>query len=302
MSRWEGFEELVEVVNSGSFSAAARVLGVSKSHVSQQVSRLEDRLNTRLLHRTTRKLSLTETGALYYEQARQVVEDLESAEQAVSYFQQEIRGELRIAAPHLIGEALMVPALAQFLEQHPGLDIELLLSGHRVDLVDERFDLAIQVGARNDIKVVNKLLAPTSFHVVGSPAYLLRHAPPQTPEDLKQHQCLLFMDAGSTRPWRFQGDKGSVSMSIKSHWRSNSGHALRSAAEQGLGLAYLPDYYLQQLLADQSLVTVLNDWQSPDREIVAIYQHKRHLSTKIRAFTGFLEEFFTRELQRLRRL
>ncbi|MDA1370621.1 MAG: LysR family transcriptional regulator [Proteobacteria bacterium] len=300
MSRWEGFEELVEVVNSGSFSAAARVLGVSKSHVSQQVSRLEDRLNTRLLHRTTRKLSLTETGALYYEQARQVVEDLESAEQAVSYFQQEIKGELRIAAPHLIGEALMVPALAQFLEQHPGLDIELLLSGQRVDLVDERFDLAIQVGARKDINVVNKLLAPTSFHVVGSPAYLLRHAPPQTPEDLKQHQCLLFMDTGSTRPWRFQGDKGSVSMSIKSHWRSNSGHALRSAAEQGLGLAYLPDYYLQHSLVDESLVTLLNDWQSPDREIVAIYQHKRHLSTKIRVFTEFLKEFFTRELQLLR--
>ena len=240
MSRWEGFEELVEVVNSGSFTAAAHTLGVSKSHVSQQISRLEDRLNTRLLHRTTRKISLTETGAIYYEQCRQVVEELEAAEQAVTSLQQEIKGQLRISAPNLIGEALMVPALAQFLTQHPQLDIELHLSGHRVDLVDERFDLAVQLGARKDINVVNKLLAPTNFHLVASPDYLQRHDPPQTPADLKQHQCLHFLDAGVSRPWHFKGPGGTVSVSIKSRWRSNSGYALRSAAEQGLGLAYLP--------------------------------------------------------------
>jgi DNA-binding transcriptional LysR family regulator len=253
-----------------------------------------------LLHRTTRKISLTETGAIYYEQCRQVVEELEAAEQAVTSLQQEIKGQLRISAPHLIGEALMVPALAQFLTQHPLLDIELHLSGHRVDLVDERFDLAIQAGARKDINVVNKLLAPTNFHLVASPDYLQRHAPPQTPADLKQHQCLHFLDAGVSRPWRFKGPGNTVSVSIKSRWRSNSGHALRSAAEQGLGLAYLPDYYLQHSLASGTLVTLLQAWQSPDRDIVAIYQHKRHLSTKMQLFTGFLEEFFAREMQLLR--
>jgi DNA-binding transcriptional LysR family regulator len=299
MSRWEGFEELVEVINSGSFSAAARVLGVSKSHVSQQISRLEDRLNTRLLHRTTRKLSLTETGAIYYEQCRQVVEDLEAAEQAITSLQQEVKGKLRISAPHLIGEAMMVPALAEFIEDNPLLDIELHLSGHRVDLIDESYDLAIQVGLRKDINVINKTLAPTNFHVVASPAYLEKYSCPQHPTELKQHKCLLFVDTGSSKPWRFSGPNGDLKLSLKSVWRSNSGHALLSAAEHGLGLAYLPDYYLKNALAAGSLVSVLSQWQSSDREIVAIYQHKRHLSTKMRVITEFLSEYFAREMRLL---
>ncbi len=297
MSRWDGFEELVEVINSGSFSAAARVLGVSKSHVSQQISRLEDRLNTRLLHRTTRKISLTETGALYYEQARQVVEDLQAAERVVTMLQEEVKGQLRISAPHLIGEALLVPALAEFLETNTELEIELHLSSRKIDLIEERFDLAIQVGARKDVNVVNRGLAPANFHVVASPDYLQRHPAPQQPSDLKHHSCLLFVDSRFSRPWRFRGSPGSkkpISIPIKSKWRSNSGHALRSAAEQGLGLAYLPDYYLREALASGTLLTVLDDWQTIEREIVVIYQHKAHLSAKIRLFSQFLVGYFAR--------
>ncbi len=292
MSRWEGFEELVEVVNSGSFSAAALVMGVSKGHVSQQVSRLEDRLGTRLLHRTTRKLSLTETGEIYYTQCRQVVEDLEAAERAVSQLQEQVRGQLTISAPHLIGEALLVPALALFQDSHPELEVDLHLGGHRVDLIEEHIDIAIQVGARKDINVVNLALTPTRFHVVASPAYVDKHGAPLKPQDLKQHNCLLFVDAGQTRPWRFKGPKGAISISVNSSWRSNSGHALRAAAENGLGLAYLPDYYLGADLASGKLLTVLDDWQAIDRDVVAIYQHKRHLSAKVRLFAQFLAIYF----------
>ncbi|NKB33826.1 MAG: LysR family transcriptional regulator [Pseudomonadales bacterium] len=242
MSRWEGFEEFVEVVNQGSFSKAAKVLGVSKSHVSQQVSRLEDRLNARLLHRTTRKLSLTETGEIYYAQCRQVVEDLEAAELAVNSLQEEIKGHLRIAAPHLIGEALMVPALAELSKQNPSLKIELDLTSHRVDLIAERFDLAIQVGERQEVNVVNKKLAPTNFHVVASPAYLKQYGTPQKPSDLKAHNCLLFVGDGYSKPWRFKGPKGTQSIQVSSSWSSNSGTILKGAAEQDMGLAYMPDY------------------------------------------------------------
>ena len=297
MSRWEGFEELVEVVNCGSFSGAARILGVSKGHVSQQISRLEDRLETRLLHRTTRKLSLTETGAIYYEQCRQVVEDLEAAERAMTTLQQEAKGQLRISAPHLIGEVLLVPAIAQFLQHNPELEIDLELSSHPIDLIGERFDLAVQVGARKDVNVVNRVLAPTSFHVVASPDYLAKHPAPQKLRDLKQHNCLLFVDAGQTKPWRFSDGTGSINISVKSNWRSNSGYALRAAVEQGLGLAYLPDYYLRDDLINGSLVTVLSDWKAIDRSIVAIYQHKRHLSAKIRLFTDFLSEYFATQFR-----
>lgn len=295
MSRWEGFEELVEVVNCGSFSGAAKVLGVSKGHVSQQISRLEDRLETRLLHRTTRKVTLTETGAIYYEQCRQVVEDLEAAERDITQLQSEVKGRLRISAPHLIGEVLLVPAIAQFMKTNPALEIELALSSRKVDLIEERFDVAVQVGSRKDINVVNRDLASTGFHVVASPEYLSRHPAPSKPTDLKQHQCLLFVDSGQTKPWRFSSKKGNIKVSVKSQWRSNSGHAIRAAVEQGLGLAYLPDYYLVDDLIDGKLVTVLNDWQAVDRNIVAIYQHKRHLSAKIRLFTEFLQDYFARE-------
>ena len=290
---------MVEVIHSGSFSAAAKALGVSKGHVSQQISRLEDRLNTRLLHRTTRKMSLTETGEIYYQQCRQVVEDLEAAERAVTLLQHEVQGLLKISAPHLIGEVLLVPALADFLKQNPKLDVDLHLTSHRVDLIEERFDIAIQVGARKDINVVNRTLAPANFHVVASPDYLKHHAIPNQPADLKHHNCLLFVDSGFGKPWKFRGPSGTVSVAVKSSWRSNSGHALRSAAKQGLGLAYLPDYYLKDDLNSGNLVTVLTNWQAIDREIVAIYQHKRHLSAKIRLFTEFLGDYFIREMQPL---
>lgn len=299
MSRWEGFEEFVEVVNQGSFSAAARALGISKSHVSQQVSRLEDRLHTRLLNRTTRKLSLTETGEIYFAQCRQVVEDLEAAENAVNSYQEEIKGQIRIAAPHLIGEALMVPALAQLSKQNPSLKIELDLTSNRVDLIGERFDLAIQVGARQEVNVVNKKLAPTNFHVVASPDYLIEFGTPVKPADLKTHHCLLFVGGGYSKPWRFKSPQGAQTIHVNSSWSSNSGHVLRAAAEQGLGLAYLPDYYLRDALAQEALVTVLNDWRAIDREIVLIYPHKRHLSAKLRVLTEFLTDFFAREMQSL---
>lgn len=302
MSRWEGFEELVEVVNSGSFSAAARVLGVSKGHVSQQISRLEDRLNTRLLHRTTRKLSLTETGEVYYQQCSQVVEDLESAERAITTLQAEAKGPLKISAPHLIGEILLVPAISEFQKNNPQLEIDLHLTSHRVDLIEDHFDIAIQVGKREDVNVVAKTLAPTNFHVVSSPEYLKSHGVPVKPADLKQHNCLLFVDGGVSKPWRFRGSKGTVSVSVKSNWRSNSGHVLRSAAVRGLGLAYLPDYYLRDDLTNGRLVTILNNWQTIDRDIVAVYQHRRHLSAKIRLFTEFLAQYFENEIQSLQLL
>lgn len=292
MSRWEGFEELVEVVDSGSFSAAARVLGVSKGHVSQQISRLEDRIGTRLLHRTTRKLSLTETGEIYYARCRQVVEDLESAEVAVSQLQAQVKGLLTISAPHLIGESILIPALAKFQVINPELEVNLQLTSRRIDLIEEHIDIAIQVGARKDVNVVNLALKPTRFHVVASTAYLKKYGEPQNPKDLKHHSCLLFVDAGQTRPWRFKGDDIALNVSVNGSLRSNSGHALLAAARNNCGIAYLPDYYLDEDLANGLLLQVLKEWQTIDRDVVAIYQNKRHLSAKVRLFTEYLAEHF----------
>ncbi len=297
MGRWQGFEEFVQVVNSGSFSAAARTMGVSKSHMSQQVSKLEERLASRLLHRTTRKLSLTETGEDYYRRCLQIIEDLEDAENSVNHLQDQVEGLLRISSPHLLGTSHLVPAISEFLSLHPKLDIELDFSSKRIDLLDGYYNLALQVGKREDVNVVNLPLTSTRFFIVGSSEYLKNSAPLDTPSDIKNHPCLLFMDRGISKPWQLkkQHDNSATPIKVTSHWRSNSGPALLAAAKNGLGLAYLPDYYLKQDIADGSLKIVLSEWCYIQRQIVAIYPHKNFLSAKTRLFTQFLKAFFQRE-------
>jgi DNA-binding transcriptional LysR family regulator len=292
MSRWEGFEELVKVVEAGSFTGAARLLGVSKGHISQRVSQLEDRLGVRLLHRTTRSLSLTELGNLYYERCRQVIEDLDEIEQAVSEYQQRATGLLKVSSPNLLGEVHIVPAIADFLAAHASLEIELNFYSRKVDLVEDAYDVAIQVGARKDINVVNRPVATTTFQLVASPAFLNRFGTPDEPRDLKQLRCVMFTEYGVSKPWKFVRGHEQASVSGQCHWHSNSGHCLLAAARAGLGLAYLPDYYVSGDVAAGRLVRVLEEWGGVEREVVAIYQVRRHLSAKVKLFVDFLQERF----------
>jgi DNA-binding transcriptional LysR family regulator len=295
MSRWEGFEELVRVVESGSFSAAAQVLGVSKGHVSQRISRLEDRLGVRLLHRTTRKLSLTELGNLYYQRCKQVIEDLDEVEQAVTEYQQRATGLLKVSSPNLLGEMHVVPAIADFLAANPGVGIELNFYGRKVDLIEDAYDVAIQVGARTDINVVNKPLAKTTFQLVASPRFLKQYGAPEEPRDLKRLRCVMFTEYGTTKPWRFTRRNEVISVTGLCRWHSNSGHCLLAAARAGLGLAYLPDYYLVEDFKAGRLVRVMEDWGGIERDVVAIYQHRRHLSAKVKLFVDFMQDRFGRE-------
>jgi DNA-binding transcriptional LysR family regulator len=292
MSRWEGFEELVKVVEVGSFSGAARVLGVSKGHVSQRISQLEDRLGVRLLHRTTRKSSLTELGNLYYQRCKQVIEDLDEIEQAVSEYQQRATGLLKISSPNLLGEIHVVPVIADFLSDNPSLEIELNFYSRRVDLIEDAYDVAIQVGARTDINVVNKPLAKTTFQLVASPRFLNRFGTPDQPRDLKHLRCVMFTEYGASKPWKFVRGKEVISVNGMCHWHSNSGHCLLAAARKSLGLAYLPDYYVAEDIAAGRLVRVLEEWGGIEREVVAIYQVRRHLSTKVKLFVDFMQDRF----------
>jgi DNA-binding transcriptional LysR family regulator len=292
MSRWEGFEELVKVVEVGSFSGAARALGVSKGHVSQRIGQLEDRLGVRLLHRTTRKLSLTELGNLYYQRCTQVIEDLDEIEQAVSKYQQRATGVLKISSPNLLGELHIVPAIADFLTAHPNLEIELNFHSRRVDLVEDAYDVAIQVGARTDVNVINRPLAKTTFQLVATPRFLNRYGTPEKPSDLKQLRCLMFTEYGASKPWNFVRDGEETSVSGLCRWQSNNGHCLLAAARDSLGLAYLPDYFISEDIANGRLVRVLEEWGGIERVVVAIYQQRRHLSAKVRLFVDFMQNRF----------
>ena len=295
MSRWEGFEELVKVVEVGSFSGAARALGVSKGHVSQRVSQLEDRLGARLLHRTTRKLALTELGNLYYQRCKQVIEDLDEIELAVSEYQQRATGLIKIGAPAQLGEMHIVPAVAAFLHEHPQLEVELNFLSRNVDLIEDAYDVAIQVGARTDINVVNKPLAKTTFQLAATPRFLNQHGAPAEPRDLKRLRCLVFTEYGATKPWQFIRGDEKVSVSGFSRWQSNSGHCLIAAARANLGIVYLPDYYLAEDLKSGRLVRVLDEWAGIERDVVAIYQQRRHLSAKVKLLVDFLQERFKRK-------
>ncbi len=293
LNRWDGIEEFIAVVDNGSFSQAARELSVSKAHISQQVGRLEERLGTRLLHRTTRKISLTEIGESYLLMCRPLLEGLESADAMVSGVQQSVSGRLRISSPHLIGEEILVPAIAQFQALHPKLEIDIDLASHRVDLIAQHYDLAVQLGERKDVNVVNRTLANTRFYMVASPGYIEANGGPGSLEALKTHNCLMFSSRGHTKPWKFTTAGGdTVDVKIKSQWRTNSGHLLRVAARQGLGIAYLPDYYVKEDIKHGNLVTLLPDVKSVDRSLVVIYQHKTYLTQKIRLFVDFLQGYF----------
>ena len=295
MSQWEGFEELVKVVEVGSFSGAARTMGVSKGHISQRISQLEDRLGTRLLHRTTRKLSLTELGNLYYQRCKQVIEDLEEIEGTVSEFQQRATGLLKISSPNLLGEMHIVPAIGDFLKENNSLEVELNFYSKKVDLIEDAYDVVIQVGARTDVNVINKPLAKTTFKLVASPQFLNQYGSPKHPYDLKHLRCLQFTEYGTSKPWKFIRDDESLSVNGLSYWHSSSGHCLLAAARDGLGLAYLPDYYLTEDLKTGALVRVLDGWSGIERDIVAIYQQRSHLSAKVKLFVEHLQERFQQE-------
>lgn len=295
MSRWEGFEELVKVVEVGSFSGAARALGVSKGHISQRISQLEDRLGTRLLNRTTRKLSLTELGNLYYQRCKQVIEDLDEIEQTVSEFQEKATGLLKISSPNLLGEMHIVPAITDFLKDNATLEVELNFYSRKVDLIEDAYDVVIQVGPRTDINVINRKLADTTFMLVASPQFLRQHGTPEDPHDLKLLPCLQFTEYGTSKPWKFIRGEEEISVRGMCDWHSNSGHCLLAAARDSLGLAYLPDYYIADDIKSGALVRVLEDWTGIDRDIVAIYQQRRHLSAKVKLFVDFLEVRFGKQ-------
>lgn len=289
MNRWDGLQEFVQVVDSGSFSEAARALGVSKSHVSKQVCRLEDRLGARLLHRTTRKLVLTDVGEAYYERCSQIVADLEEAELAATQLQATPRGTLKITVAGSFGEVYIAPAVADFLTEYPELSVVMDFSNRKCDLIEEGFDLAIRFGILQDSTLIARKIAPRYLAICASPEYLEKHGTPEVPEDLKNHNCLI----GTLQNWLFKGDKGVYDFKVNGNWRSGNGNALTAAAVKGVGITQIPDFYAQEELDKGTLVKILSDYTDMDTSVWAVYPHNRHLSAKVRLFVEFLVNRFS---------
>jgi DNA-binding transcriptional LysR family regulator len=283
----------VRVVDLGSFTKAADALEISKAAVSKYVNRLEQRLGARLLHRTTRRLTLTEAGQALYGRSAAALAELGEAENDVAQLTGKPRGMLRITAPTYFGSTTLAPRIKEFRERFPEVTLDLDLSDRLVDLVKERFDVAIRISAMLDSSLVATRLAPCPTALVGSPAYFRRRGTPATPADLASHEGLGYSIVRTPNEWRFRASKDRwVTVTVHSTIRCNNDFALKQFALDGLGLVYFPSFFVESELASGRLVQVLEDYPGPELSINAVYETRRHLMPKLRAFLEFLRERF----------
>ncbi|MDN6275179.1 LysR family transcriptional regulator [Psychrobacter sp.] len=297
--RWDGISEFVYVAEYESFTRAAKELGISTAQVSRQVNALEKRLNIKLLYRTTRKVSLTEEGRVFYQHCRGVLDGLDAAEQAVSRFQSTPQGRIKLTAPMTYGEQQLLPLINDFMVQYSDIEVTAFLSNQTVDLIDGGYDLAIRIGKLNDSTMMAKKLSHRTNFVCAAPSYLDKYGVPHTLDDLSHHNCLL----GTRDYWYFRDTKQTdtdqktnhsivkeKNLRVSGSIQYNNGHSLVDAALKGLGVVQLPDYYVQKYLASGELTSLLDDYREPEESIWAIYPHNRHLSPKIRLLVDYLAE------------
>ncbi len=288
MDRLDGIAAFCQVVETGSFTAAARQLRLSKSAVSAQVQRLEERLGLQLLHRTTRRLSVTEAGAKYHQFCIRILADAEAAEQVAVALHREPRGTLRISAPDAFGWMHVAPAIPAFLRRYPEIAIDLTLEERHVNLVDERLDLAIRIGALPDSALIVRKLAVSRTVLCAAPDYLAQRGAPASPVDLKAHACLCFPPLWRDGRWHLKGKHGEVHVPVAGSIATNSAEVLRAAAVGGAGIAILPTWAIADELRDGALVCVLPGWLPSASVIHAVYPGNRRMSAKVRSFVDHL--------------
>ena len=291
MDRFESMRIFAKVVESGSFTGAAARLSVSPGTISEHIKELEERLGTRLMNRTTRKLSLTETGRAFYERSSRILADLEEAEQAATNLQAALRGELRVNASPCFGMLQLASAISDFTARFPEISVELMLSDRMADLIDEGFDLAVRGEPIPDSSLIARQLGPVRVVICATPGYLERHGTPKTPADLARHNCLMLTGPSQLRNWHLiEADGTPADVALTGHLRSNNPGVLMCAALAGQGLVCLPTLMTGDALRTGRLVTVLDEYLAQPFTLRALYPPNRHLSAKVRAFVDFLAE------------
>ena len=284
--QWQGICEFTAVAESSNFTQAAKKLLISTAQVSRQVSELEQRLNTKLFYRTTRKVTLTEEGQLFYQQCRGILDGLESAERSLTNLQLTPQGKIKISAPVTYGERHVIPLINQFLIQYPQVEIQVQLSNQRIDLIEEGYDLAIRLGQLDDSSLIAKRISSRQHFLCASPSYIEQHGAPNDIDDLKDHNCLL----GSADFWTFKDKQVDKKARVSGNLRCNSGLGLVDAALKGIGIVQLPEYYVSEDLESGELVEVLSDYRDDKEGIWALYPQNRNLSSKVRLLVDFLSE------------
>jgi DNA-binding transcriptional LysR family regulator len=284
--QWEGISEFVYVAENESFTLASKKMSISTAQVSRQISALEKRLNIKLLYRTTRNVSLTEEGRVFYQHCRSVLDGLEAAERAITNLQSKPQGKIKLTAPVTYGEQQILPLVNNFLKRYRDVQVSAYLSNRQIDLTEDGYDLAIRVGKLGDSTMMAKKLGKRSNYVCASKQYLDKYGIPHSISELSKHSCLL----GTPDYWNFSESGKEKNVRVSGRLRYNNGYSLTDAALKGLGIVQLPDYYVEQYLKSGELVSILDNYRAQDEGIWAIYPQNRHLSPKIRLLVDFLAE------------
>ena len=291
--RLNGMRVFAQVVEAKSFSAAADKLGMSKSLASRHVSALERALSVKLLNRSTRKLSLTEAGALFYEHCARIVQEAELAEQRLTRIQSEPVGLVRVTAVPAFAVRHVLPALAEFYRKYPKIQVKLFCSNRALDLGDEGFDLGIRVAFNPALNLVARKLAINRSVLCASPAYLKRHGTPRRIEDLCNHECVLFPPLAPKGVWTLRRDGRKYSVQVAGVFETDEMDAVRAAVVAGLGIGILPLYMAGDALRQGQLVPLLRRFQVvPESAIYLVYLPNRTLTSRVRALIDFLVERF----------
>lgn len=288
MDLFASMKMYVAVVDGGSFSAAAEQLGISRAMASKQIFQLEDHLGTRLLNRTTRKLSMTETGRVFYERSVQIMGDVDEAEQVAGQMTRRPQGVLRVTIPLSYGQHRLAGILGDYAQAYPQVQLDISLSDRKLDLIEDGLDVAIRIGAMAQSDLIARKIGSERSVVCASPAYLARHGAPRTPAELSHHACLGYTLSGSAAQWQLEGPAGPVSVSVSGPIKADNGDILRLAALQGAGILFQPQFIVGDDIAAGKLVRVLPQWQSAELGVHAVYPSRKHLSAKVRTFVDFV--------------
>ena len=285
----------VKVVEQGSFARAAERLHMSTSAVSRHVAELEAHLDTRLLNRTTRRISLTESGQAYFERALHLLADLEETEAAVSSSTVTPRGTIRLTCSTSFGVPHLAPAIGAFQARYPDVRFDISASSRFVDLVEEGLDLAIRIGDLGNPNLIARKIGSMRLITCASPEYLKRKGTPKHPDDLAKHNCFTYEYAPEKNQWRFQDrQKNEIKVRIDGSVHANNGEMLAAIAVAGAGIALEPDFIVEPLLESGALVEILKSFRPVPYNIYAVYPSRRHLSAKVRTFVDFLATRFAK--------
>jgi DNA-binding transcriptional LysR family regulator len=285
MDRFHELNAFIAVVETGGFSAAARKTGDSQSSVSKAVNALEKRLGVALLHRSTRKVTLTDQGQKYYERTKPLLDEILVADGELTSSMQDVSGLVRIAAPSTFGRLHVLPLIPELLSRHPGLRVDLVLSDALRDMVEDRVDLAIRLSAINDPDSVVRRVAATSLVCAGSRRYFEQHGIPQTPADLADHNCLIY---GEMTEWSFAGPDGRLSVPVRGNLSSNSAETILAGVMADVGIGLFHRASLVEEFRHSDVITVLEEFVNEPRDVSLVWPKRRFVPTRVRRATDFL--------------